>query len=134
MTSGEQGSAGRSPTLEDVAAAAGVSRSTASRAINGGMRVSADAQAAVDAAVLSLRFTPNRAARALVTQRTNAVALVIAEPDDRVTGDPGHGGSVGGQRLPNGAADREARWHGRADDPVPAARSRRRRRCGLPPR
>jgi DNA-binding LacI/PurR family transcriptional regulator len=88
MTSPEHGAAGRSPTLEDVAAAAGVSRSTASRAINGGMRVSPDAQAAVDAAVLSLRFTPNRAARALVTQRTNAVALVIAEPDDRVTGDP----------------------------------------------
>jgi len=64
VTSPEHGATGRSPTLEDVAAAAGVSRSTASRAINGGMRVSADAQAAVDAAVLSLRFTPNaRAAR-----------------------------------------------------------------------
>ncbi|WP_343212878.1 LacI family DNA-binding transcriptional regulator [Arthrobacter sp. H20] len=34
-----------SPTLEDLAAAAGVSRSTASRAINGGSRVSPEAQA-----------------------------------------------------------------------------------------
>src|SRR6478609_8857674 len=78
----------RSPTLEDVAAAAGVSRSTASRAINGGSRVSPDAQAAVEAAVLDLGFTPNRAARALVTHRANSIALVIPEPDDRVTGDP----------------------------------------------
>jgi DNA-binding LacI/PurR family transcriptional regulator len=78
----------RAPTLEDVAAAAGVSRSTASRAINSGAKVSADAQAAVDAAVLTLGFTPNHAARALVTARTNFLALVIPEPDDRVTGDP----------------------------------------------
>lgn len=88
MTSGEQNPQVRQPTLEDVAAAAGVSRSTASRAINGGSRVSPDAQAAVDAAVQSLRFTPNRAARALVTHRANSVALLIPEPDDRVSGDP----------------------------------------------
>ena len=85
---GGQQMVGRSPTLEDVAAAAGVSRSTASRAINGGAKVSADAQAAVDAAVLTLGFSPNRAARALVTARTNSIALVIPEPDDRVTADP----------------------------------------------
>jgi DNA-binding LacI/PurR family transcriptional regulator len=78
----------RSPTLEDVAAVAGVSRSTASRAINGGSRVSPDALAAVEAAVLQLGFTPNLAARALVTARANSIALVIPEPDDRVTGDP----------------------------------------------
>lgn len=88
VTPGGHRSQGRSPTLEDVAAAAGVSRSTASRAINGGSRVSPDAQAAVDAAVLNLHFTPNRAARALVTHRANSVALVIPEPDERVTGDP----------------------------------------------
>ncbi|MGO2043604.1 MAG: LacI family DNA-binding transcriptional regulator, partial [Cellulosimicrobium funkei] len=38
------------PTLDEVAQTAGVSRSTASRAINGGLRVSPEAQAAVDAA------------------------------------------------------------------------------------
>ena len=86
----------RSPTLEDVAAAAGVSRSTASRAINGGSRVSPDAQAAVDAAVEHLRFTPNRAARALVTHRADAIALLIPEPDDRVTGDPFFGQVIQG--------------------------------------
>ncbi len=88
MSDGGQQIVGRLPTLEDVAAAAGVSRSTASRAINGGVKVSADAQAAVDAAVLTLGFSPNRAARALVTARTNSIALVIPEPDDRVTADP----------------------------------------------
>src|SRR5450755_4693415 len=88
VTSGEQGARTRLPTLEDVAAAAGVSRSTASRAINGGSKVSADAQAAVDAAVRRLGFTPNRAARALVTHRADSVALVIPEPDERVLGDP----------------------------------------------
>lgn len=81
--------AGRSsPTLEDIATAAGVSRSTASRAINGGDRVSPQAQAAVDAAVVELGYTPNRAARSLVTRRTSSIALVIPEPDIRIMADP----------------------------------------------
>lgn len=77
-----------SPTLEDLAAAAGVSRSTASRAINGGKRVSAAAQAAVDAAVVALGYSPNPAARSLVTRRTGSIALVTPEPDIRVMMDP----------------------------------------------
>jgi len=78
----------QNPTLEDLATAAGVSRSTASRAINGGARVSPEARAAVDAAIEALGFTPNRAARSLVTRRTASVALVIPEPDARVMMDP----------------------------------------------
>ncbi|MHA7240114.1 LacI family DNA-binding transcriptional regulator [Arthrobacter sp. TMS1-12-1] len=77
-----------SPTLEDLALAAGVSRSTASRAINGGDRVSPEAQAAVDRAVVALGYIPNRAARSLVTRRTSSIALVIPEPDVRVMMDP----------------------------------------------
>ncbi len=84
------------PTLEDVAAAAGVSRSTASRAINGEAKVSPQARAAVADAVLALGFTPNQAARTLVTQRTNAVALVIPEPDDRIVADPFFGAAIQG--------------------------------------
>lgn len=81
--------AGRpSPTLEDLASAAGVSRSTASRAINGGLKVSPEAKAAVDAAIVALGYTPNRAARSLVTRRAGSVALVIPEPDARVMMDP----------------------------------------------
>ncbi|MDQ0755306.1 LacI family DNA-binding transcriptional regulator [Arthrobacter sp. B3I4] len=82
------GPAGHSPTLEDLATAAGVSRSTASRAINGGSRVSPEALAAVNAAVIELGYTPNRAARSLVTRRTSSIALVINEPDARVMMDP----------------------------------------------
>jgi DNA-binding LacI/PurR family transcriptional regulator len=131
----EPGGPGRSPTLEDVAAAAGVSRSTASRAINGGSKVSADAQAAVDAAVLRLRFTPNRAARSLVTHRADSIALVVPEPDERVSGDPffgqvvqGLGQALGETEIqlvlvivkPGEGADRTIRWlrHGHIDGAV----------------
>ena len=79
---------GASPTLDEVARLAGVSRATASRAINGGNRVSASAQAAVHAAVTTLGYTPNPAARSLVTRRTDSVALVVPEPDERVFSDP----------------------------------------------
>lgn len=79
---------GRAPTLDEVAREAGVSRSTASRAINGGERVSPKAQAAVDAAIARLGFQPNRAARALATAQTGSIALVIPEPDERFLTDP----------------------------------------------
>jgi DNA-binding LacI/PurR family transcriptional regulator len=79
---------GVSPTLEEVARLAGVSRATASRAINGGNRVSQAAQKAVDEAVRALGYTPNPAARSLVTRRTDSVALVVPEPDERVFSDP----------------------------------------------
>lgn len=79
---------GGSPTLDEVARLAGVSRATASRAINGGSRVSARAQEAVADAVRRLGYTPNPAARSLVTRRTDSVALVVPEPDERVFSDP----------------------------------------------
>jgi DNA-binding LacI/PurR family transcriptional regulator len=74
--------------LEEVARLAGVSRATASRAINGGARVSTKARSAVDDAVRTLGYSPNLAARSLVTRRTDSVALVVPEPDDRVFSDP----------------------------------------------
>jgi len=76
------------PTLDQVAERAGVSRSTASRAINGGLRVSPEALASVDTAVADLGYIPNRAARSLVTRRASSVALVVPEPDERVLSDP----------------------------------------------
>ncbi|MXP20725.1 LacI family DNA-binding transcriptional regulator [Gordonia sp. HNM0687] len=77
-----------SPTLDEVARLAGVSRATASRAVNGGSRVSPRAQQAVAEAVHRLGYTPNQAARSLVTRRTQSVALVVPEPDERVFADP----------------------------------------------
>ena len=85
-----------SPTLDEVARAAGVSRATASRAINGGQRVSDGAQTAVDRAVRELGYVPNPAARSLVTRRTDSVAVVVPEPDDRVFSDPYFAGTLRG--------------------------------------
>jgi len=89
-------SRGPAPTLESVAERAGVSRSTASRAINGGLRVSPEAQTAVERAVVELGFVPNRAARSLVTRRTDSVALIVPEPDERVLTDPFFAGTING--------------------------------------
>src|SRR5882757_7818929 len=79
---------GDRPTLEDVAAYAGVSRSTASRALNEETYVSPKAREAVLAAARDLGYSPNQAARSLVTKRTGAVALVLSEPESKVLADP----------------------------------------------
>ena len=68
------------PTLDEVARVAGVSRATASRAINGGTRVSATAQRAVDDAVRSLGYVPNPAARSLVTRDVPDDTVVAGSP------------------------------------------------------
>ena len=73
---GTNGSRPAAPTLEQVAERAGVSRSTASRAINGGLRVSPEAQVSVDAAVADHRSIPNRDARTLFPRRSIPVELV----------------------------------------------------------
>jgi DNA-binding LacI/PurR family transcriptional regulator len=76
------------PTLEDVAAYAGVSRSTASRALNDDAYVSSRSRENVLAAAAALGYSPNHAARSLVTKRTGAVALVLSEPESKVLDDP----------------------------------------------
>ncbi|MFE9407530.1 LacI family DNA-binding transcriptional regulator [Streptomyces sp. NPDC006704] len=79
--------AGR-PTLEEVAARAGVGRGTVSRVINGSPRVSEETRAAVEAAVAELGYVPNRAARALAANRADAIALVVPEPEARFFAEP----------------------------------------------
>ncbi|MYS22942.1 MULTISPECIES: LacI family DNA-binding transcriptional regulator [unclassified Streptomyces] len=76
------------PTLEEVAVRAGVGRGTVSRVINGSPRVSDRAKAAVEAAIAELGYVPNRAARALAGNRTDAIALVIPEPETRLFAEP----------------------------------------------
>lgn len=76
------------PTLEAVAARAGVSRATASRVVNGGEGVREPLVERVRRAVEELGYVPNQAARSLVTRRHDAVAVVIAEPETRVFADP----------------------------------------------
>ena len=84
------------PTLDAVAARAGVGRGTASRVLNGSSQVSPRAREAVEAAIAELGYVPNRAARALVTQRTDSVALVVSESEERVFGEPFFAGVVRG--------------------------------------
>jgi DNA-binding LacI/PurR family transcriptional regulator len=76
------------PTLEDVAAYAGVSRSTASRALNDDAYVSSRSKERVLGAARELGYSPNQAARSLVTRRTGAVAVVLSEPEANVLDDP----------------------------------------------
>ncbi|MET8686962.1 LacI family DNA-binding transcriptional regulator [Streptomyces sp. NPDC004732] len=76
------------PTLEAVAARAGVSRATVSRVVNGDPGVREVLAEKVRRAVDELGYVPNRAARSLVTRRHDAVAVVIAEPETRVFADP----------------------------------------------
>lgn len=99
------------PTLEDVARAAGVSRATVSRVINGVRNVDPVIQEAVRRAVSLTGYAPNRAARSLVTRRTDAIALVVSgagvesEPEDGARADgtaadatePGSGSSFTAQ-------------------------------------
>ncbi|MEV6652402.1 LacI family DNA-binding transcriptional regulator [Streptomyces sp. NPDC051219] len=83
-----RGRSGGRPTLEEVAARAGVGRGTVSRVVNGSPRVSDHTRAAVEAAVAELGYVPNRAARALAANRTDAIALVVPEPETRFFAEP----------------------------------------------
>ncbi|GAA3918601.1 LacI family DNA-binding transcriptional regulator [Microbacterium invictum] len=75
-------------TIEEVAAVAGVSRSTVSRVVNGSTAVSPAALEAVQRAIAELNYVPNRAARSLASRATMAIALVVPEDTTRFFGDP----------------------------------------------
>jgi DNA-binding LacI/PurR family transcriptional regulator len=74
---------GERPTLESVAARAGVSRATVSRVVNG-LPVTRSSEESVRRAIEELGYVPNHAARTLVTRRTDLIALVVPEPTTRV--------------------------------------------------
>lgn len=69
----------RPATLVQVAQRAGVSLTTASKAINGKDRVSDATRARVMRAAKELAFTPNLVARGLITGRTSTVGFIIAD-------------------------------------------------------
>ncbi|MGY1810345.1 LacI family DNA-binding transcriptional regulator [Blastococcus sp. SYSU D00669] len=98
---------GERPTLDQVAERAGVGRGTVSRVINGSPQVSERTRQLVEAAVAELGYVPNLAARALVTRRTDAVALVISESEDRVFTEPFFAGLVRGISAGVSAAGRQ---------------------------
>ncbi|MFF3667212.1 LacI family DNA-binding transcriptional regulator [Microtetraspora malaysiensis] len=96
------------PTLEAVAARAGVSRATVSRVVNGQATVTPQIREAVLRAVDELGYVPNSAARSLVTQRTDSIALVVSEPPTRVfSEDPMFSTVIRSASLELEAADRQ---------------------------
>lgn len=74
--------------MDDVAEAAGVSRGTVSRALNGGRNVSGPALSAINKAIRQTGYVINPHARSLATQRSMSVAFVLSEPQDRLFEDP----------------------------------------------
>jgi DNA-binding LacI/PurR family transcriptional regulator len=76
------------PTLEEVAARAGVSRATASRVLRGDAKVSEHAREAVHAAAEAISYVPNLAARTLVTGRSDSIAFLVEETEERMFADP----------------------------------------------
>ena len=78
----------RRPTIEDVAAEAGVSRGTVSRVLNGGHYVSPGTLDAVNRAIKKTGYVVNHHARSLVTQRSESVAFILSEPAERLFADP----------------------------------------------
>jgi DNA-binding LacI/PurR family transcriptional regulator len=96
------------PTLENVAQRAGVSRATASRVVNGSTSVAPHIRDKVHSAVEALGYVPNQAARSLVTQRTDSIALVASETTSRVfSDDPFFAGIIRGVSLELEAADKQ---------------------------
>lgn len=67
------------PTIRDVAARAGVSKSLVSRVLHDSPLVSETARTAVLAAIDELGYRPNAAARTLVRQRSNAIAVLVSD-------------------------------------------------------
>jgi len=74
---------GRTATLADVARLAGVSISTASKALNGRSHVRAETRARVLGAAEQLSFSPNTLARSLLAGRSGTVGLLTSDLEGR---------------------------------------------------
>jgi DNA-binding LacI/PurR family transcriptional regulator len=75
-------------TIKEVAAVAGVSKSTVSRVLNDTPGVSPHARERVRSAIDRIGYQPNRAARSLVTRATGSIGLVVSEAHARIFSDP----------------------------------------------
>lgn len=95
----------RRATVKDVATEAGVSRGTVSRVLNGQPYVSDEARAAIDAAIAKVGFVPNRAARSLVMQSSQAIGLIVHEPHSLFVEDPNIGSILLGANSTLSEAD-----------------------------
>lgn len=83
-------------TLADVAAAAGVSRSTASRALNDSPRISESTKQRIRQIARDINFVPNAQGRALAVGRSQTIAVLVTEPLSELFSDPTYGAFLGG--------------------------------------
>ncbi|MFI9550211.1 LacI family DNA-binding transcriptional regulator [Nonomuraea endophytica] len=104
---------GASPTLEDVARTAGVSRATVSRVINGIRNVDPVIQQTVRKAIADIGYVPNSAARSLVTRRTGSIALIVSGAGEDVSEDGGE--DFGGDGDGDFAGDGDGNFRGDGD-------------------
>jgi len=77
-----------SPTLEEVAKLAGVSRSTVSRVVNDHPNVRPEVRERVWQVIRQIDYQPHAAARSLVTNRTHVIGMVIPEAVTTLFTDP----------------------------------------------
>lgn len=77
-----------SPTLEEVAKLAGVSRSTVSRVVNDHPNVRPEVRERVWEVIHRVGYQPHAAARSLVTNRTHVIGMIIPETVTTLFTDP----------------------------------------------
>jgi LacI family transcriptional regulator len=77
--------------MQDVAARAGVSKTTVSHVINHTRAVESETRQKVLAAIEALDYRPNQLARSLTTQKTNTIGVVIADTSNHFFAEMLHG-------------------------------------------
>ncbi len=91
-------------TLEDIGRLAGVSRSTVSRVVNN-QSVSRGVRERVEEVIRLTGFTPNVAARSLVSQRTGIIGVIIPNRVHTLFEDPYFGRLIRGMSRASNRAD-----------------------------
>lgn len=89
----------RNLTLEQIGERAGVSRSTVSRVLNDHPEVRPEVRARVEAVIAETGYSPNPAARALVSNRSGLIGLIMPTDADELFGDPYYSALVHGIQL-----------------------------------
>jgi len=84
MATRTNGKSGKQPTINDVAALAGVSKKTVSRVINRSEFITEKTRRAVQDAIETLGFVPNPQARALAFRRNFLIALLHDNPNPQM--------------------------------------------------
>lgn len=90
--------------LEDIGRMAGVSRATVSRVVNGEQNVRPEVRERVEDVIRRTGYTPNAAARSLVSKRTGVIGLVIPSRVHNLFEDPYFAQLIQGVTLASNSA------------------------------